>query len=957
MYVLKSTNSMFHKFLFICLINVFMIFPPAIFSQISFGGRPPGFDYSPSLRSAIPVTKVPIDFYIEDLRETDEWQARDGVPMPISKLIPVNYSMANSGYHTQLPDGENIWQLHLSAKDAVAIMLYYNDFYIPEGGKLFIYKPDKSQLLGAYTHRTHPSGGLFATEFIGGDELILEYVASTLSDELPRIVIGDIGYGYNIAALREYCGITTRAISGNCNVNINCDEGKAWQNEKKGVCYTVQRIGSRNYMCTGSLMNNTALDFKPLILTASHCAHNGSTFASANDMEQWVFSFNREREACSDTTGATIPNSMTGCSLLTNTGMSGGSDGLLLLLNHNIPEDYDVFYNGWDRSGDIAVSGVSIHHPQGDQKKISTYDEPVRTTTFQSNEFNGDTQAHWNVIFKATTNGHGVTEEGSSGCPLYNENKLVVGTLTGGNSSCSYLRGLNLYGKLSYHWDRYKTDSTRMDVWLDPLKTGVKTFPGRFLKEPLPPPLNLKAVNLGHSVSLTWDAPESDEQPHGYNVYRNNIKMSETNSLEYIDITPPIGSISYSVSAVYDKGEESEFVTSTLFFIKYKAPVDIKAELIENTRNQIELSWVAPKYEQTIYWGTLTPSYTIGFGDKIPFYFGQLWSADEIEPLHQKTIKAVQFYHIGENSNRYTYEIYINQGEHFYRQPVETSSFKQNGLYTINLTTPFVIDGSMSLIVSFYTSQVSNYSYQEHDPLPATCDDGPAVNGKGNICSVDGEEWFRLNDGEEPGSYDYNFIVTAIVSSESENLSVSSKNGIVRDYNPLSSHKTILLDENPALPRKTALPLDENPVFLRNSVPASFPEITKYRVYRNGSYLKEVDASQTSCIDTDLSGTVYYHVSAFYDLLESEKSDSVFITVEVVDTSIRLYPVPFTNSITLQGYENVSRIEAVSVSGLILFVVNNPEQEINTSSLAPGIYFFRIYDINKKLKVIKTIKM
>ena len=623
------------------------------------------------------------------------------------------------------------------------------------------------------------------------------------------------------------------------------------------------------------------------------------------------------------------------------------------------------FFNGWDRSGDVALSGVSIHHPNGDYKKISTYDEPSRSYTFQSSEFNGDTQAHWNVVFKATTNGHGVTEEGSSGSPLYNENKLIVGTLTGGNSSCSYPRGLNLYGKLSYHWDRYKTDSTRMDIWLDPLNKGVKTLSGRFLKEPKPSPLNLKAVNLGSSVSLTWDAPEGIEQPNGYNVYRNNNKIDETNSLDYVDTSPPLGSILYSVSAVYDKDEESDFVTTALFFIKYKAPLDLKVELQTNTLNQVELSWNEPVYEQTIYWGTLTTYRTIGFDEKMPFYYGQLWHADEIEPLNHKTIKAVQFVPIVRNS----YEIFIAQGEHSYRQRVE--SFSPSQLNTINLTTPFVIDGSLSLIVSIYISQVAVGEY-----LPAACDDGPAINGKGNICSVDGIEWFLLNDGEPPGSFDYNFVLAAIVSSESGITSVISKNMNFAGHNPdhllsksaqiINPHirenmvvperyPSILTDYYPSLlTRKTALLLDENPVSLRSSVPASFPEITKYRVYRNGEYLKEVNATQTSCVDTDLSGTVYYHVTAFYDQLESEKSDSVSITI--VNSSIHLFPVPFTNSLTLQGYENVSRIEAVSVSGLVLLVVNNPGQEINTTSLAPGIYFFRIYDLKNKLKVIKTIK-
>ena len=56
--------------------------------------------------------------------------------------------------------------------------------------------------------------------------------------------------------------------------------------------------------------------------------------------------------------------------------------------------------------------------------------------------------AHWNATFDATLNGHGVTEGGSSGSPLFNSKGLIIGTLSGGSSSCELPEGLNLYGKL-----------------------------------------------------------------------------------------------------------------------------------------------------------------------------------------------------------------------------------------------------------------------------------------------------------------------------------------------------------------------------------------------------------------------------------------------------------------------------------------------------------------------------
>ena len=929
----------------IWLINTLLVCSQVIFSQVGEGGNPPGYDI---LCNAVSTTNVPIDFYVEDIRETDYWQAQQGIPMPVAKLVSVDYSMENSGTHTILSGGETVWFLHLKARDAVAVMLYYDDFYIPEGGRLFIYNTDKTQVLGAYTHCTHPSGGRFATEFIGGDELILEYVASTSSNEKPRIAISEIGYGYNTSALREFCAINTYAAAAFCEVNINCEEGEAWQNEKKGVCYTVQKIGRQAYICTGTLLNNTAEDFSPFLLTALHCAYDGVTMASDEDLEQWMFYFHRERENCNNTSLGKISKTMTGCSLLAATGMGGGSDGLLLMLKDTIPDDYDVFYNGWDCTGIAAKSGVCIHHPQGDYQKISTFDESIRTYTFVSSEFIGDADAHWNAIFKPTVNGHGVTEMGSSGSPLFNENKLVVGTLSGGSSTCYNLRGVNLYGNFLFHWNKYKTDSTtRMDVWLDPLNKGVKTLSGRYRIALRPAPLNLKAVYLGPSVSLTWSEPQSPENPLYYNVYRNNAKIDETTTLSYSDNNLIYGSVVYSVSAVYEDDKESSFASTALSIIKYKAPSGFFAEQKENNPHQIELRWHEPVYEQTIFWGTLTPAYIVGFEDKTPFYFGQKWSADEIGPFHLKTIKAIRFFPIEKN----TYGIFITQGENSYKQSIADSLLKSREINTIDLETPFIIDGSKSLIVSIFVSNVGT-------DFPAACDNGPAVSGKGNLCAIsssaDDLEWELLNDNEEPGAYNYNFIISAIVSSENGKLPILNRKM------DASKRNAAIMKNNTALLRKTTIPLIDNEVSLRDAVPAPFPEITKYRIYKDGLVFVELNVPTIFFVDNVVTKEIVYEISAFYDLVESDKTDKVYISI--VDDppstpAILLFPTLFTDYMTLQDSEFVSRIEVKSVSGKTCLIINNPGQTINTSSLAPGVYFIRIIDVHSKQKTVKAIKV
>ncbi len=59
-------------------------------------------------------------------------------------------------------------------------------FVIPEGGKLFIYNAEKTHLLGAYTSQTNPKGEAFATEFVAGDDITLEYEPAA-SGEKARI--------------------------------------------------------------------------------------------------------------------------------------------------------------------------------------------------------------------------------------------------------------------------------------------------------------------------------------------------------------------------------------------------------------------------------------------------------------------------------------------------------------------------------------------------------------------------------------------------------------------------------------------------------------------------------------------------------------------------------------------------------------------------------------------------
>ena len=125
-------------------------------AQISEGGLPPSFQFAGSLRSEKLAEQVPVNFSVEDLKTVDAWRVSQGAPLRVAKSIPTSFDIADSGDWISLPDGSQVWQLHLQAKGAIALILYYSDFYIPKGARLYLYNAAKTQVLGAYTHRTHP---------------------------------------------------------------------------------------------------------------------------------------------------------------------------------------------------------------------------------------------------------------------------------------------------------------------------------------------------------------------------------------------------------------------------------------------------------------------------------------------------------------------------------------------------------------------------------------------------------------------------------------------------------------------------------------------------------------------------------------------------------------------------------------------------------------------------------
>lgn len=439
----------------------------AAFSQEMSGHLPPSFTI-PGVDGQIETKFLPKPD-LEQLKIMDELDAGNGNPYRVALNIPVSFDLNNCGTWTDLPDRSGrIWRLDIFVPEAQALILYYNDFYLPQGCELFLYNSNKKQVVGGFTSAFNTESGTFATEMISGEQVCLELFEPSGLADIPRLRVEEVGYVYRSAhsispAIDQY------KASGTCEVDINCSEGANWQDEKKGVCRILIKNGSSTFYCSGSLMNNTSNDCTPYILLADHCAYY-SSYATAANLLQWLFYFHYEASTCGGTytSGQKVK---LGCTLKAHDSYGythTGSDFYLVQLSQTLTSADNIYYNGWSRAVP-GSTGVGIHHPDGDVKKISTFSSTPSSYGV----------THYSVTWVATANGHGVTEGGSSGSPIFNSSGQVFGTLTGGSSSCTTPTSQDIYGKVSYHWtSNGSTPDKQLQPWLDPGYTNVTYLNG-----------------------------------------------------------------------------------------------------------------------------------------------------------------------------------------------------------------------------------------------------------------------------------------------------------------------------------------------------------------------------------------------------------------------------------------------------------------------------------------------
>ncbi len=436
-------------------------------AQLSRGGSP--LVVNPVKSESVWVVPAGVDR--EYMMLEDRWAAVTGKKSQrIAKEFPCELNPSVSGQWQTHSDGTGIWRLGIRGEGARALGLVFNRYALKPGVRLFVFDPERKMILGAYTDLNNKPSGMLPVSYLKGEELIVQLEVPAGTDDFGDLQIGSVRYAYRPVFGGETPSDYGMNLSGSCNLDINCSQGDDWQQVKRSVVKLVS-----GETCTGVLVNNTAEDEKPYILTAAHCVFD----KISGQYHNITFYFNFESSGCG--TADTIPYQSISVAELIATGdtseITVDADSLdfaLLELSVAPPDSFGIYFAGWNRTSSAALHTTTIHHPSGDVKKISLDNDPPLSDYSKDHSFE---ELVYSSFWQIEQWDAGTTEGGSSGCPLFDENQQIVGTLTGGEASC--LNPVNDYfTRFDYAWDYYPDSLRQLKYWLDPGNTGSMSVSG-----------------------------------------------------------------------------------------------------------------------------------------------------------------------------------------------------------------------------------------------------------------------------------------------------------------------------------------------------------------------------------------------------------------------------------------------------------------------------------------------
>ncbi|OAV67254.1 Protease 1 precursor [Bacteroidales bacterium Barb6XT] len=514
-------------------LSCLFLFSPVCFAQVSYGGMPlpevvtRGADDGGTFRpEEMPTFDVAEELRIDSLNESD---LRSGYRFAYKFVTEFNRD--NSGMSFVLPDGTRVWRLGIRSAGALSINVLFTEYELPEGARLFLYNKERTHILGAFNHLNNSELGILPVSPVRGEELVIEYQEPADAPFAGRLTVGEVNHAYRSLRGDEPKG--NNPAQDFCMEPLACSSGD--EKVEAAGRSVVLLILDGTTACSGTMINNTANDGKPYLLTASHCINKNFTITRETEFDRIAGSvvcyFNYNSPLCTPILRGAEEMSVASARRLA---LNEKHDLALLELLEPPPVYYQPYYAGWNRSERLSSPFFGIHHPNSSVKRVSWADEIVlKTFSPKGLEDTFAAESHWHIGQWTA----GCTSSGSSGSPLFDAGGHVVGGLTGGFSDCDKPTD-DYYYAFFKAWKPEEAFDKQLAHWLNPSGGEVLSCEG------LDPYKKASAVRLSN-VRASGRAEEIEVTSFGDSCFAEAYRVTAPATVygAYI-VTPSIGTSS-----------------------------------------------------------------------------------------------------------------------------------------------------------------------------------------------------------------------------------------------------------------------------------------------------------------------------------------------------------------------------------------------------------------------------
>ncbi|MDI3503290.1 MAG: hypothetical protein PWP64_226 [Candidatus Cloacimonadota bacterium] len=304
-------------------------------------------------------------------------------------------------------------------------------------------------------------------------------------------------------------------------------------------------------------------------------------------------------------------------------------------------------------------------------------------------------------------------------------------------------------------------------------------------------------------------------------------------------------------------------------------PSNLQASVIGT---DVHLTWDTPQPPpdgEWITWCNINDlSMGIGTGSAAVFDVAHRYDVNDLTPYQGSTLTHIQFV---PNEANCTYTIKVWTGG--------SATTPGSLVHSQTVTAPVIgqwnnVELSTAVPVPAGQEMWFGYNVNTQTGYPAGCDNGPQIEGKGNMMNFGG--WQTLT--QVNAELTYNWSIQGYLDHNPDRLLMPQ--AIAEAPNP---EQTGVLIVQKNLTRKFAAPQRLT------------RELTGYNIYRDGAYVGNVaDAEILTYVDEGLDyGTYEYTVTATYDEGESAPSNAVQVTVEALEPPAELAATVAGNDVTL----------------------------------------------------------